>query len=89
MKSRARTVSKSAVPLASCVREWDGATVDFYVVKRRRRSHDPVVDGTVQHVPTAAVAGTVIWTGEALDDEQAAKDAAGTACAEVRAGRRG
>lgn len=76
MKAVATKLPASAVPVATKTRAWDGAVVDFYVVKRWRRSHDRTLDGTSYYVPVAAVAGQVIWSGAGDPDESAARAAA-------------
>ena len=47
-------VPPAAVPLASCVRAWDGQLVEFFVIVSRRRSLDQQVNGTRRFQPVAA-----------------------------------
>ena len=69
-------VPPAAVPLASCVRAWDGQLVEFFVIASRRRSHDQQVNGTQRFQPVAAVGRRVVWRGESSPNELAATAAA-------------
>jgi len=69
-------VPPAAVPLASCVRAWDGQLVEFFVIVSRRRSHDQQVNGLKRFQPVAAVGRRVVWRGESSPNELAATAAA-------------
>ena len=69
-------VPPAVVPLASCVRAWDGQLVEFFVIVSRRRSQDRQVNGSQRFQPVAAVGRRVVWRGESSPNELAATAAA-------------
>lgn len=78
MKSRAKQVAASLEPISSHRRDWDGAVVQFFVIKSWRRSRDRVVDGATYFRPVAAVNRHILWEGESCPAEGHARLTAAT-----------